>query len=367
MAQQRDLYQVLGVPRDATQDDIKRAFRRLAREHHPDVNHGDPDAEHRFKEVSVAYETLSDPRRRQQYDVFGGEGFTPDMFGFMGDVSDIFEAFFGSPFGRRTDTARRRTRRERGADLRAVVDLTFEEAAFGAQREIAVESHDACPRCEGSGSEPGTHPTRCPQCAGSGQVSDVRRSMFGTVMTSRACPRCEGTGEEIESPCRECRGEGRVPKRRTVRVEIPAGVADGMELRVEGGGQGGRLGGPPGDLSIRVDVEPHPVFERHGQDLLCTLDLPLALALLGGEVEIETLDGRERLRIPAGTRAGMGFRVRGAGLPHVGRRGRGDLLVRADIDVPDRLSRKERAAAEELARLQGIDGSPIAGRLRRPS
>ncbi|HWC32491.1 MAG TPA: DnaJ C-terminal domain-containing protein, partial [Actinomycetota bacterium] len=316
---ERSLYDVLGVPREASQDDIRKAFRRLARQYHPDVN-ADPEAEQRFKEINLAYETLSDPAKRRQYDVYGGETFTPDMFGFMGDIGDLFEAFFGAPFGARTRT-RRRTRTHRGADVRVVLDLTFEEAAFGTERDIDVQTLETCERCGGNGSEPGTSPTRCRECGGSGQLSDVRRSVFGTVMTSRPCGTCEGTGEEIAEPCRECGGDGRLPKRQVMSVKVPPGVADGMDLRVEGGGQDGRHGGYSGDLYIAVRVEPHRLFERLGQDLLTVLELPVAVALLGGEVEIETLEGPRPLKVPAGTRPGTALRLRGAGLPHLGRRG----------------------------------------------
>ncbi|HEX2029885.1 MAG TPA: molecular chaperone DnaJ [Actinomycetota bacterium] len=363
---ERDLYEVLGVTREASAEDIKRAYRRLAREYHPDVNR-DPQAEHRFKEINLAYQTLSDPARRRQYDQFGGAGFTPEMFGF-GDIGDIFEAFFGSPFARGTRTARRRTRARPGGDLHVVLDLTFEEAAFGARKDVDVQSLERCPRCEGNGAEPGTAPSRCATCGGSGELSDVRRSVFGTVMTSRTCPTCEGTGEEIASPCTRCGGEGRLPARQTVGVEVPAGVADGMELRVEGGGEGGRHGGYAGDLYLTLRVAPHPAFERSGSDLVTILELPVTTAMLGGEVEIETLDGPERITVPPGTRAGQVLTLRGRGVRNLGRRGRGNLLVRVDLAVPDRLSRKERQLVEQLAELHGDPPGrgPRPGRLRRP-
>jgi molecular chaperone DnaJ len=360
---QRDLYDVLGVSRDASQEEIKRAYRRLAREHHPDVNR-DPDAEHRFKEIGVAYETLSDPSKRRQYDMFGGQGLTPDMFSF-GDIGDIFEAFFGpSPFG--TRRTRRATRTTPGRDLHVVLELTFEEAVFGTQKEIRVETLETCERCQGNGSEPGTAPSRCTTCGGSGQVSDVRQSVFGTVMTSRTCVTCRGTGEEIAAPCRDCRGEGRRPRTHDVTIEVPAGVSEGMELRMEGGGEDGRRGGFRGDLYVALSVAPHPVFRRQGQDLACVMEVPLTTALLGGDVEIETLDGPETLSIPAGTRAGSVLRVRGKGVPHLGRRGRGDLLAQVDLEVPPKLSRKERGLVEELADLRRERSGPVQGRLRPP-
>jgi molecular chaperone DnaJ len=363
---QRDLYAVLGVSRDATQEDIRRAYRRLAREHHPDVNHQDPQAERRFKEVNLAYQTLSDPTKRRQYDLFGGEGLSPDMFSFgFGDLSDIFEAFFGgSPFGSRGTRTRRRTRSGRGRDLRVALDLTFEEAVFGVHKEVGVERLMTCDHCGGTGCQPGTQPVRCTTCGGSGEVSDMRRSVFGTVMTSRMCGTCEGTGEEIPSPCRTCRGRGRVPRAEAVSVEVPAGVSDGMELRIETAGEDGLGGGPPGDLYLALAVDPHPVFERRGQDLVAVLELPVSSALLGAEVEVDTLDGPGTLKVPPGTRAGSILRLRGKGVPHLGRRGRGDLLVQVDLDVPERLSRKEREVVQQLADLRRERGSPLKGRLR---
>jgi molecular chaperone DnaJ len=363
---QRDLYTVLGVSRDATQEDIRRAYRRLAREHHPDVNHQDPEAERRFKEINLAYQTLSDPAKRRQYDLFGGEGLSPDMFSFgFGDLSDIFDAFFGgSPFGTRGTRTRRRTRSGRGHDLRVVLDLTFEEAVFGVHKEVGVERLKVCDRCGGTGCEPGTQPVRCTTCGGSGEVSDMRRSVFGTVMTSRSCGTCEGTGEEIPSPCRTCRGRGRVPRAEAVGVEIPPGVSDGMELRIEAAGEDGLGGGAPGDLYLALGVDPHPVFERLGQDLVAVLELPVSLALLGAEVQVDTLDGPGTLKVPPGTRAGSVLRLRGKGVPHLGRRGRGDLLLQVDLDVPERLSRRERAVVEQLADLRKERRSPLQGRLR---
>jgi molecular chaperone DnaJ len=361
-----DLYEVLGVTRDATQDEIKRAYRRLAREHHPDVNHHDPDAERRIKEINLAYQTLSDPAKRRQYDLYGGEGLSPDMFGF-GDISDIFEAFFGqSPFGR-AQTGRRRTRVARGRDLHQVLELDFEDAAFGATRDVRIDTIELCARCGGAGAEPGTHPSRCTTCGGSGEVSDVRRSVFGTVMTSRSCATCEGTGEEIASPCRTCRGAGRVPAQQTVSVDVPPGVSDGMDLRIEGAGEDGRAGGPSGDLYLTLSVKPHAVFDRRGPDLVSVLELPLTAAVLGGEVEVDTLDGPARVKVPPGTRAGSVLQVRGRGIPHLGRRGRGDLLLQVDVDIPDRLGRKERDLLRSLAEMRGEASAPLRGRLRPPA
>lgn len=362
---ERDLYEVLGLSREATQDDIRKTYRRLAREHHPDVNHQDPDAERRFKEVNLAYQTLSDPAKRRQYDLFGGEGLSPDMFSF-GDLGDIFEAFFGSSPFTRSRTRRRPSRTGRGRDLYMILELDFEEAAFGATREVRVDRLEACGLCAGTGAEPGTGPSRCTTCGGSGEVSDVRRSVFGTVMTSRTCVTCEGTGEEIASPCGRCRGAGLVPGVGTVPVEVPAGVTDSMDLRIEGAGEDGRGGGHPGDLYLTVAVRPHAVFDRQGQDLVCVLELPLTAAVLGAEVDVDTLDGPATVRVDPGTAPGTVLRLRGKGIPNLGRRGRGDLLIQVDLQVPGRLPRKERELVENLANLRGERPGPLKGRLHPP-
>lgn len=354
-----DLYAVLGVSSDASVDEIRRAYRRLAREYHPDVN-GDPEAEHRFKEISAAYQTLSDPAKRQQYDLFGSGQAAPD-FAFTG-LSDLFEAFFGGGgFGGRA-SAGPRTRVRRGEDLYAAVSLTFEEAAFGVERELTVDSLEACERCSGTGAQPGTYPSRCTRCGGSGQVQDMARSVFGTVVTARTCGTCDGTGQEIAAPCTECRGDGRVPRAQRVRVEIPAGVASGTELRVAEAGAAGRAGAPAGDLYVGIEVTPHPIFERRGQDLVCSLRIPLTQAILGTEVEVETLDGPETLRVEPGTGSGTVMRLRGRGIPHLGRRGRGDLYVTVQVEMPEKLSRKERELVEKLAEVRGE--RPAKGRTR---
>ena len=366
MAQIRDLYEILGVPRDASQEDIKRAYRRLAREHHPDVSQSH-DAEDRFKEIAGAYEILSDPEKRGQYDRFGegGTGAFP-----FGDVADIFEAFFGSGgFGRR-QTATRRTRVQRGEDVFSTARLTFEEAAFGAHRDLKVERLEACDLCGGSGAEPGTTPTRCRTCGGAGQVQDVRRSIFGTVMTARPCAACEATGEEILARCGPCLGNGRVAAVREVPVDVPAGVAEGLELRVSGAGHAGRAGGPAGDLYLSIGVEDHPVFERRGQDLFAVLEVPMVQAALGAELELETLDGTEQIELEPGTASGTVFRVKGKGMANLGRRGRGDLFVTVHVQTPEELSREERKLLEQLAALRGQAAGKRArdrGALRKPS
>jgi molecular chaperone DnaJ len=363
-AQARDLYAILGVAQDASQEDIKRAYRQLARQLHPDVSRA-PDAEERFKQVSAAYEILSDPRKRQQYDLYG-QGGAAQSFPF-GDVADIFEAFFGpGTFGQRRRT-QRRSRSQRGEDLSGRVRLSFEESVFGVHREIDVERLEVCDRCDGSGAEPGTQPTRCVNCGGSGQVQEVRRSIFGTVMTAQPCPVCGGTGEQVVSPCTMCAGEGRVRSSTVVPVDVPAGVANGLELQVAGAGNAGRAGGRPGDLYLSVSVEPSPVFDRRGQDLFATLDLSVPQAALGVELEVDTVDGPQRVKVPAGTASGTVIRLKDHGVPNLGRRGRGDLFLTVHVETPRDLSRRERQLLEELAALRGQDvGKRAPGRLRRP-
>ena len=355
MASLPDLYAVLGVHADASDDEIKRAYRKLARELHPDVNN-DPEAERRFKQITAAYQTLSDPAKRRHYDVFGsGGGTAPDFFPF-GDMGDIFDVFFGGGVGERRRGSRRRSRIQRGEDLFVQITLGFEEAAFGAEKDVPLETREECRRCHGSGCEPGTFPSRCRRCGGAGEIQDVARSVFGTLMTARPCTVCEGTGEEIGAPCRECSGQGRKPKQRTVSIEVPAGVSDGMELRVQGAGQDGRQGGGSGDLYVSLRVQPHAIFDRRGQDLLCALPLPMTLAALGTEVEVPTLDGIEQLRIEPGTPSGAVIRLRGKGIPHLGRRGRGDLFVTVLVETPKPRSKEERALLERLAESRGESG-----------
>lgn len=354
-----DLYELLGVPRDASQADIKRAYRALAREFHPDSS-GDPATEERFKEVTAAYEILSDPDKRERYDrgpVAGFPGGAP-----FGDVADLFEAFFGpGAFGVRRGGSRR-SRVQRGEDLFARLDLTFEEAAFGTQREIRIERLQSCEICGGSGAAPGTSPSRCGGCGGAGQVQEVRQSIFGTVMTAAPCRRCEGTGEEIGTRCDPCRGRGREASAASVPVEIPAGVSDGLEVRLPGEGHAGRAGGPTGDLYLSLGVSAHQVFERRGQDLFAVLEVPLTTAVLGGDVEVATLDGEERVSIDPGTQSGEVLRLRGQGIPNLGRRGRGDLFVSVDVLIPRRLGRDERELLERFAAMH----EPVEPRLRHP-
>jgi molecular chaperone DnaJ len=367
MAIARDLYDVLGVTRDASDEDIRRAYRRLARELHPDVN-GDPAAEEHFKEIAGAYEILSDPERRARYDAFGTAGPGGQPFG---DIQDIFEMFFGQGgFGGFGSQRRRgaRSRARRGEDAGVRIGLAFDDAAFGVRREIELERLAECDRCLGNGAEPGTAPIACRTCGGAGEVQSVRRSVFGTLMTASPCQTCGGTGQEIPDKCARCFGEGRIRMPASVSVDIPAGVSDGMELRVAGSGHAGVAGGPPGDLFVRLDVEPSPAFERRGQDVYTVLDITITQAALGGQIEIAGLDGPELVKLDAGTESGTVVRLRGRWVPNVGRRGRGDLFVTLHVVTPRQLSKDERRLLEQLAELRGepAAGESRRGDLRRP-
>ncbi|MEX2275121.1 MAG: molecular chaperone DnaJ [Actinomycetota bacterium] len=365
MAAVRDLYEILGVTRDASDEDIKKAYRRLARELHPDVN-GSHDAEERFKEISGAYEILSDPDRRQRYDAFGSQGAPGFPFG---DVQDIFDMFFGTGGGSGVRRPQRHSRSQRGEDAFVELRLTFAEAAFGAHREVEMERASTCERCSGDGAEPGTTPQTCHTCGGSGQVQQMRRSIFGQLVTAGPCRTCEGTGREIITPCTVCAGQGRVLDRASVPLDIPAGVADGLELRVQSGGHIGRGGGPAGDLYLSLRVEPHVVFERHGQDLATVLEIEMTQAALGAEIEVETLDGRERVKIEPGTSSGTILRLKGHGIPNLGRRGRGDLFLSVDVRIPDAKDKQQRRLLVELADLRDEavgKGAVVPGSLRHP-
>ncbi len=349
-----DYYALLGVASDASADDLKRAFRRLARELHPDTN-PDPTAAERFKEVAQAYEVLRDPEKRARYDRYGAAGVhagagagAGDPFGFAGGgINDIFDAFFGgaSPFG--GGGRGRASGPPRGADLEVVADLTFEEAVFGARHPVEVRTAVVCDTCEATGATPGTDVMTCLECAGSGQVQRVRQSFLGQMVTNSVCPRCAGQGRVISDPCRDCGGEGRRVEERTYTVDVPAGVDTGSTLRLTGRGAAGPRGGANGDLYVHIRVAPSERFTRDGVDLRCDLHVSFPQAALGAEVQLETLDGSEEVTIERGTPTGCELRFRGRGVPHVERRGRGDLIVRVVVDVPTDLAPEH----EELLRL----------------
>lgn len=352
MSSKRDYYEVLGVGRAARQDEIKRAYRRLARQYHPDVNKS-PDAEDRFKEINEAYHVLSDPQMRARYDRFGHAGLEgtafPDFTGFggFGDIfNELFRGFGMGDFGR----SRARTRPQRGADLRYDLELTFEEAAFGCEKEIEVPRSETCPRCRGSGAEPGTQPVRCPECNGTGEVRRVHQSILGSFVSVTTCPRCHGEREIVTTPCRECRGRKRVQVTRTLLVEVPPGVDDEMQIRLSGEGEPGVYGGPPGNLYMVVHVEPHPYFRRQDHNIIVELGINVAQAALGDEVTVPTLDGEEKLAIPAGTQTGTVFRLRGKGVPYLRRNGRGDQLIVTQVVVPTELTEEQRELLQQLGK-----------------
>ncbi len=347
MSSRRDYYELLGVDRSAPREEIKKAYRRLARQYHPDVSDV-PDAEMRFKEINEAYEVLSDPEKRSTYDRFGhaglGQGSIGFDFGFR-DPFEIFEEVFGQGFGFRS-SARRGPRR--GADLRYDLTLTFEEAVFGCEKEIEVTRYEVCPECKGTGAEPGTSPVRCSDCNGTGQVRRVQRSILGSFVSVTSCPSCQGTGETVAVPCSKCGGERRIHATRSLSVTIPPGVDHGTQIRLASEGQMGERGGPSGNLYIVLDVEPHPIFERRGDDILLELQINLAQAALGAEVKVPTLEQEETVTVPPGTQGGSVLRMRNKGVPHLRENGRGDQLILVRVAIPTRLSREQKRLLQEL-------------------
>ena len=355
-------YDVLGVSPQATEADIKRAYRALARRYHPDSNPDDPDAEARFKEVTIAYETLSDSERRRRYDVFGADG-TPGTRGAGGaqagdafGLGDLFDAFFGGDaFG----GGRGPAGPARGYDAEVAVELTLQEAAFGVVHPVEVRLPVTCERCDASGCEPGTHPSRCDMCGGTGEVRQVRRSILGQMVTASPCPTCDATGSRILSPCKGCRGEGRVHAIRRIDVEVPAGVDSGQRLRLPDRGPAAPRGGIAGDLYVTIAVAPHPEFEREGNDLVHVRKLPFTQAALGARFTIETLEGEdEEILVPPGAQPGQVLRLKGKGVPSLQGRRRGDLLVRLDVEIPSRLRPEEEELLRQLAELRGEEVAP---------
>ncbi len=349
----RDLYGLLDVSREASEAEIKKAFRAKARELHPDVNDA-PDAQERFRNVAEAYEILANAETRRLYDQHGeaglrGGGFTPSDFDF-GNLGDIFGAFFGDNL-----FASDRGARARGGDVGAVAEIALVEALTGAKRAVRVEVAAACERCDGSGAEPGTEPVRCTTCAGQGRVQQVSRSIFGEFVRAQACPTCGGTGQMIESPCTECAGGGRLLREKTVEVDIPAGIHDGQRIRIRGEGHVGPHGGLPGDVFLQVHVATDPRFERDGNDLLSKLELTIAQAALGATVPVPTIEGETEIEFAAGTQPGEIRVLRGQGMPALQGFGRGDQRVLVDVVVPRRLTDEQRRLLEQFERLSGED------------
>ncbi|HEY4667854.1 MAG TPA: molecular chaperone DnaJ [Anaerolineales bacterium] len=353
MAEKRDYYEALGVGRDASADDLRSAYRRLAKQYHPDVNH-DPGAEDRFKEINEAYGVLSDDQRRAAYDRFGHAGLKGMPTDFDFGFSDIFEEFFGFGMGGR----RRRGAPRRGADLRYDLRLEFQEAVFGTEKDIEFVRRDICSRCRGTGAEPGTTPTRCPTCEGSGEVRQVRQTFLGSMVNVTTCPNCGGRGEVVSTPCRVCRGSG-IEQQQVVRqIAVPAGVDDGTQIRVTGEGEPGPNNGPRGDLYVVVQVLPHAYFRRRKDEILLDLSINVAQSALGSEIAVPTLDGEEQLRIPSGTQPGKVFRIKGKGVPHLRSNGRGDQLVIISVEIPKSLSPEQRGLFEQLSQTLGSEVKP---------
>jgi molecular chaperone DnaJ len=365
VAAQRDYYDVLGVPRDASDADVKKAFRRLARELHPDVNQA-PEAAERFREAAEAYEVLSDADTRARYDRFGHAGiagtqFHTEQFMDFSSLSDLLGAFFGDDIfsgGRRS--------RPRGGDATASIELTLAEAAFGVTREVAVDVIAGCERCSATGAEPGTQPRQCPECGGSGRVQHVAQTAFGQFVQASACAACGGRGVRIDTPCHECRGRGRLTVRRGVEVQVPPGIASGQRLRLAGRGHEGE--GGAGDLYVQVAVASDPRFERDGNDLVTVLDLPFTRAALGATVSVETLEGAEEIEVKPGTQPGEVIMLRGRGIPVLGGRGRGDHRIVVGVMIPRKLTDEQRAQLHGFE--SGVDDATYAsdgsflGRLR---
>jgi molecular chaperone DnaJ len=358
----RDYYGILGVPRNASQDDIKKAYRQLARKLHPDVNPSD-DGQEKFKDVTAAYEVLSDPAKREIVDL-GGDPLAPggggggQGAGPFGGFSDIMDAFFGgaSNMGQRGPRSRIRP----GADALVRIDLDLAESAFGVSRELTLDTAVRCTKCNGAGTAAGTHPSTCQTCSGRGEVQSVQRSFLGQIVTSRPCPECGGLGSKITNPCPDCAGDGRVRARRTVTIKVPAGVDDGMRLRLSGEGEVGPGGGPAGDLYVEIHERPHPHFTRDQDDLHCRLELPMTAAALGTEIKLTTLDSEESLVIKAGTQAGTVQTLRGRGVPHLNRGvGRGDLHVHYDVATPTKLDGAQEQLLRDLAKARGEENPQI--------
>lgn len=354
-----DYYDLLGVGRDATADEIKKAYRQLARKLHPDANPGDETAEEKFKQVAQAYEVLSDPDARARYDRFGEAGANAqgmgDFFGGAGGLGDIFESFFGgNPFG----ASRGPSGPPRGQDLEVVADLEFEQAVFGAMVPVTVRTAERCEECEGSGAGAGTQPVTCAECNGLGQVQRVRQSLLGQMVTAQACGRCRGFGQVIATPCSSCEGNGRIVTDKSFQVDVPAGVDTGSTLRLTGRGAVGPRGGAAGDLFVHLRVRPHDRYVRDGFDLVTEIDVTIAQAALGASLELPTLDGDETLVIPAGTQPGRVFTLRRRGVPRLQSSGRGDLRAIVNVVIPTKLSASEAKLLRSFAAERGEDVAP---------
>ncbi|MCX8131004.1 MAG: molecular chaperone DnaJ [Clostridia bacterium] len=363
MANKRDYYEVLGVEKNASDSDIKKAYRKLAKQYHPDVNPDDKVAEAKFKEVNEAYQILSDSQKRAQYDQFGHAGTDPNGFGGygggfgdfdFGGIGDIFETFFGgSGFGGRS--AKNKNGPQKGADLKYGMEIAFEEAAFGVEREITINRMENCTSCSGSGSKPGTSPTTCKHCNGTGQVQYKQSTPFGQFVNIKACDVCRGEGKVITDPCNTCNGKGKIRKSVKIKINVPAGIDDGQTISLRGEGEPGSKGGPSGDLFITIRVKAHSLFQRQGNDVVCDIPITFVQAALGAELEVPTLDGKVKYSIPEGTQTGSVFRLRSKGIPFLRGNGRGDQYVKVNVEVPKKLNERQKEILKEFAEISGDD------------
>ena len=357
--QKRDYYEVLGVSRGASEAEIKKAYRKLAKENHPDLHPGDKEAEARFKEVNEAYEVLSDADKKARYDQYGHAGVDPNFGaggGFdgsfdFGDLGDIFGSFFGGGFGggRRTNP----NAPQRGESIRLSLAISFEEAAFGCEKSVTVERMETCETCHGNGCAPGSTPEVCPECHGTGTVQVRRQTPMGVFATSSPCTRCGGKGKIIHQPCKDCHGTGAVRKRKTIQATTPAGIDNGQTISIRGQGNAGKNGGPAGDLLITITVRPHELFRREGTSVLCEAPITFAQAVLGAELEIPTIDGKVKYELPEGTQSGTTFRLKGKGIPALNGRGRGDQYVTVYIETPRNLNKEQKEALKKFAESMG--------------
>ncbi|MDY3281825.1 molecular chaperone DnaJ [Dysosmobacter sp.] len=352
----RDFYEVLGVSKGASEDEIKKAYKKMARKYHPDLNPGDKTAEEKFKEVNEAYEVLSDPQKKARYDQYGHAGVDPnfgagagfDGAGFdFGDLGDIFGSFFGGGFGggRRANP----NAPQRGESIRMSVSISFEEAAFGCEKSVTLDRYEQCDTCHGSGCAAGTSPEVCPDCHGTGTVQVRRQTPMGVFASTSPCGRCGGKGRIIHQPCPDCRGSGSVRKRRTIQATIPAGIDDGQTISIRGQGHAGVNGGPAGDLLITITVRPHEIFRREGTSVLCDAPITYVQAVLGAELEIPTIDGKVKYTLPEGTQTGTTFRLKGKGIPSLNGGRRGDQYVTVHIETPRNLNREQKEALKKFA------------------
>lgn len=363
MAEKRDFYEVLGVKKGASEDELKKAYRKLAKENHPDLHPGDKECEARFKEINEAYEVLSDPDKRAKYDQFGHAAFDPSQgfgggggfggFEGFGGFGDIFSDIFGGGFGFGGGGGRNPNAPRKGDNLRATVNIKFEEAAFGVKKDVFVSKIEQCPDCKGTGCAEGTTAEVCPDCKGTGTVMSTKRTPFGMVQSSEQCPKCRGRGKIIHSTCKTCRGMGSVRRQHKVSVSIPAGIDDGQTISLKGQGNAGLNGGPAGDLLITVLVQPHARFERDGASILLDQEISFAQAALGAEVEVPTLDGKVKLNIPEGTQSGTTFRLKGKGVPFLHNGGRGDQFVTVNVAVPRSMTSTQKNALRRYAETMG--------------